>query len=99
MEGSDCEEVHACRAAGAAGRRARTESEIEKLNLRALREATGKTQAEVAHIVQMDQAEVSRLERRNDHRLSTLRRYVHALGGDIEVYAVIDGKRVQLQGV
>jgi len=38
-------------------------------------------------------------DKTGDDRLSTLRRYVHALGGDIEVYAVIDGKRVQLQGV
>lgn len=82
-----------------AARRLRAEAEIEQLNLRALREAAGKTQAEVAQIVKMDQAEVSRLERREDHRLSTLRRYVQALGGDIEVYAVIDGKRVQLQGI
>ena len=82
-----------------AQRRARVDGEIERLNLRALREVAGKTQAEVAKLVKMDQAEVSRLERRDDHRLSTLRRYVQALGGDIEVYAVIDGKRVQLQGV
>jgi DNA-binding XRE family transcriptional regulator len=82
-----------------AARRARAEAEIETLNLRALREAAGKTQAEVAKLVDIDQAEVSRLENRSDHRLSTLKRYVQALGGDIEVYAVIGGKRVQLQGV
>jgi transcriptional regulator with XRE-family HTH domain len=82
-----------------AARRARAVVEIEQLNLRALREAAGKTQAELVELVNMDQAEVSRLERRDDHRLSTLRRYVHALGGDIEIYAVIDGKRIQLQGV
>jgi DNA-binding XRE family transcriptional regulator len=82
-----------------AERRARAEAEIETVNLRALREAAGKTQAEVAKLVDIDQAEVSRLENRIDHRLSTLKRYVQALGGDIEVYAVIDGKRVQLQGV
>jgi predicted transcriptional regulator len=82
-----------------AERRARAEAEIQTLNLRALREAAGKTQAEVAKLVDIDQGEVSRLENRVDHRLSTLKRYVQALGGDIEVYAVIDGKRVQLQGV
>jgi predicted transcriptional regulator len=82
-----------------AERRARAEAEIQTLNLRALREAAGKTQAEVARLVDIDQGEVSRLENRVDHRLSTLKRYVQALGGDIEVYAVIDGKRVQLQGV
>lgn len=82
-----------------AARRSRAEAAIEQLNLRALREASGKTQAEIAELVEMDQAEISRFERRDDHRLSTLRRYVSALGGDIEVYAVIGGKRVQLQGV
>lgn len=78
---------------------AEVEVEIEKINLRALREALGKTQTEIAKLVEMNQGEVSRFERRDDHRLSTLRNYVKALGGEIEVYAVIDGKRVQLQGV
>ena len=32
----------------------------------------------------MAQADVSRTESREDHRLSTLRRYVEALGGELE---------------
>lgn len=56
-----------------------------KLPLRALREAAGKTQAEVGAALESDQAEVSRLERRNDMMLSTLRRFAAALGAECEV--------------
>jgi len=36
------------------------------------------------------------VERRPDHRISTLRRHVTALGGEIEITAVVDGKRIRL---
>jgi predicted transcriptional regulator len=64
------------------------------LDLRALREAAGKTQTEVAPLVAMTQSELSRLERREDVRLSTLNRYVRALGGRLKVTAEINGKKV-----
>lgn len=35
----------------------------------------------------MNQSEVSRLERRRDVRLSTLYRYVHAIGGRLRTFA------------
>jgi predicted transcriptional regulator len=70
-----------------------------EMNLRKLRELTGKTQAEVADLVAMTQSELSRAERREDHRVSTLRRYVEALGGRLEVIAVFDDKQVKLSGV
>lgn len=47
----------------------------------------------------MTQPELSRLERASDVRLSTLRRYVKAMGGEIEVIAVVKGKRIALHGV
>jgi hypothetical protein len=47
----------------------------------------------------MGQPELSRVERREDHRLSTLRRYVHALGGEIEVIARFGKKKVRLMAV
>jgi hypothetical protein len=40
-----------------------------------------------------------RLQRRDDHLLSTLRRYVNALGGRLEVVAVFDNKRIAIKGV
>jgi hypothetical protein len=68
-----------------------------KLPLRVLREAAQKTQADVARATEMDQSEISRLEQREDMKLSTLRRYVQALGGDVEVTAVLKtGHRIRL---
>ena len=36
------------------------------------------------------------LQRREDHRISTVRRYVTALGGQLEIVAIVDGKRILL---
>ena len=69
------------------------------MNLRKLRELFAKTQEEMAALVEMSQSELSRAERRDDHRVSTLRRYVEALGGKLEVVAVFDDKQVKLNGV
>lgn len=75
------------------------QAEVTEMNLRALREAAGKTQTEVAALTEMTQSELSKLERRDDHLLSTLRRYVEGLGGELEISAVINGKRINLVGV
>ncbi len=68
----------------------------ETVNLRALRELLGVTQAALAEAAEMSQGDVSKIEARSDHRLSTLRRAVTALGGRIEVVAVVGDKRVKL---
>lgn len=48
----------------------------------------------------MTQPETSRAERREYHLISTLKRYVEGLGGELEVFAVFDDdKRVKLKGV
>ncbi len=47
----------------------------------------------------MTQPQLSRVETRRDHLLSTLRRYVEALGGTIEIVAVVKDARVILQQV
>jgi transcriptional regulator len=75
------------------------ESEILELNLRALRETTGKTQVEIAKATKMTQGELSRLERRDDHLVSSLRALVKALGGELEVRAVFGDRTVKLHGV
>lgn len=72
------------------------DEELLELDLRALREAVGLTQEELAQRIDITQSQLSKLERRPDHRLSTLRRYVSALGGKLEVTAVVNGKRVRL---
>lgn len=73
-----------------------------RLTLRTLREATGKTQLDVATDAQMDQADVSRLESREefaDSQVSTLQRYVSALGGALELVAAFGDKKIVLCGI
>ena len=65
----------------------------ERVSLRTVREALGRTQADVADRAGMAQGDVSKLEGREDVKLSTLRRYAKALGGDVEVALVIEGRR------
>lgn len=81
--------------------RARVDARVQEelATLRALREAAGVTQVELAERMEIHQTELSRFERRDDHKLSTLAAYVEALGGKLEVVAVINGKRVVLEGV
>jgi len=72
------------------------------LTLRVLREAAGKTQTEVATEAGIDQADISRLERRQefaDCQVATLQRYLEALGGELELVATFGDKRISLTGV
>ena len=58
---------------------------VESNRLSHLRETLGITQSDLADRLSVNQAAVSQIERRGDMRLSTLRRYVTALGGRLEV--------------
>ena len=76
----------------APGRRARIEAETvreaaEVMTLRELRKAFQKSQEAVAKELGMEQESVSRLERRTDLLLSTMRKYVAAMGGDLKLVA------------
>jgi hypothetical protein len=75
------------------------EDELLEMDLREIRELSGKTQADIARAAEMTQSEVSRLERRGDHRLSTLQRFVRAAGGELEVWARIGDRSVRLRAV
>ncbi|TXD36525.1 helix-turn-helix transcriptional regulator [Lujinxingia vulgaris] len=72
---------------------------VMELNLKALRKEIGLTQQELADRLEMAQAQVSHIENRDDFLLSTLRRYVEALGGDIEMFATFGEKRIKLSGI
>ena len=72
------------------------------LTMRTLREAAGKTQIDVAAASQINQADVSRLESRedfDDYQVSTLRRYLAALGGQLEIVGAFGNKRIVICGV
>jgi DNA-binding XRE family transcriptional regulator len=80
-----------------AARRARMQ--IEELTLQELRQKLEVTQVDAASAAEMTQSELSRIESRADHRISTLRRYVEALGGQLEIAAVFGERRVKLTEV
>ena len=65
----------------------RTAALLEELPLHALRQARQLTQESLAKTLGSQQALVSKLERRADMYVSTLRRYIEALGGQLEIVA------------
>ena len=52
-----------------------------------LREARAMTQVHLAKIMGVNQAEVSKLERRADMYVSTLQDFVKAMGGELKIIA------------
>jgi hypothetical protein len=54
-------------------------------SLRQLRKVAGKAQAEIAAALKIKQPSVSKIERQADMYLSTLRSYVKAIGGELEL--------------
>src|SRR5205807_1425380 len=59
----------------------------EEMSLRDLRKARKLTQARIAKKLGITQDSVSRLEKRSDLLLSTLRKTVKAMGGDVRIVA------------
>ena len=55
--------------------------------LRELRNARATTQEKLAKALRVNQAAVSKLERRTDMYISTLRSYVEAMGGHLDIIA------------
>jgi hypothetical protein len=72
-----------------------------RLTLRALREGAGKTQIDVRDSSRIDQGDISRLEARetfDDYQVSTLQRYLSALGGELELVAVFGDRKIIVTG-
>ena len=73
-------------------RRARNEAETERMlremALDQLRAARELTQENLAQIFGGSQGPISRLERRTDMYVSTLARFIEAMGGQLEIRAV-----------
>lgn len=60
---------------------------LESMPLQELRQARALSQDEMAKSLGIKQAAVSKLERRTDMYLSTLRKFVEAMGGRLEIVA------------
>ena len=73
-----------------------TELIAEEATLRQLREAQERSQEEVAKKLHINQAGVSKLERRTDMYLSTLRGFIEAMGGKLEIVARFPDQAVRI---
>lgn len=70
--------------------------ELLAQDLAALRTARHVTQVDLADALGRSQSTISAIESAADHRLSTLRNIVTALGGHLEITAVFDDQRIRL---
>jgi hypothetical protein len=59
----------------------------EEMTLQALRKARSHSQIRVGEKLKVNQSEVSKIERRTDLYVSTLRHYIEAVGGELEIVA------------
>lgn len=75
---------------------ARAEAMLVEMQLQDLRKSRNVTQVDVAKAMSVEQASVSKLERRDDMYISTLREYVKALGGELKLVASFPDADIQL---
>ena len=69
---------------------------IGEMLLSELRKSAGMTQEELAAVLGVKQPNLSRLESQDDMQVSTLRRLVEALGGQLEIVARLPEGDVRL---
>ena len=81
-------------------RRARNEravnAALRRMLLSELRRLAGKTQVQLAASLGIKQPTLSQLEGQDDMQISTLRRIVEALGGELEIVATLPAGRISL---
>ncbi len=80
------------------------EAEIERnmenaaavMTLYQLREARSLTQVSLAKVLDVNQGAVSRMEKRTDMYVSTLRNFIQAMGGRLQVKAIFPEGEVEI---
>jgi len=80
--------------------RARSEGQadqmIQEMALDELRGALDLTQEHLAELLHVNQAAISKVERRSDMYISTLRKIIEALGGHLDIRAVLPNGVVRI---
>jgi len=73
------------------------EQEMKNMPLHELRAARQLTQENLAEVLHINQAAVSKIERKTDMYVSTLARFIEAMGGKLEIRAVFPDGVVKLE--
>jgi predicted DNA-binding protein (UPF0251 family) len=68
----------------------------EMVSLEQLREGLGISQEELANIMEVQQPAISRLVRRADMKVSTLRDLISAMGGELHITATFPDRSVEI---
>jgi len=69
----------------------------EVMTLHQLREARSMTQVNLAKVLRINQGAVSKMEKRADMYVSTLRNFIQAMGGQLQVKAIFPEGEVQIE--
>jgi len=76
--------------------KARARGMMAEMLLAEIRHAVGLTQEQVAATLGVKQPSLSRLESQHDMQISTLRRLIEALGGELEIVARLPGGNIRI---
>ena len=82
--------------AAVARAKSRAHSMLQEMLLAELRKTAGMSQDELAEAIGIKQPTLSRLESQDDMQISTLRRVIEALGGELEIIARLPTGDVRL---
>jgi len=73
-----------------------TQEMLDEMPLQELRQARALSQEQLARVLRVKQASVSKLERRTDMYIQTLRSYIEAMGGTLEITALFPEGKVRI---
>ncbi|MCP3888288.1 MAG: XRE family transcriptional regulator [Desulfobulbaceae bacterium] len=65
----------------------RVKTALKEMPLAELRQARDLTQEQIARSLKIKQASVSKMETQTDMYISTMRKYIEAMGGELEIIA------------
>jgi DNA-binding transcriptional regulator YiaG len=74
----------------------KTEALLATMPLQQLRQERQMSQEQLAEILHVRQANVSKIERRENVYVNTLRTYVEALGGELEIIARFSDREIKI---
>ena len=75
---------------------AKADRMLNDMALDELREALRLTQESLAETLHVRQAAISKVERRSDMLISTLRKIIEAMGGELEIRAILPAGAVRI---
>jgi predicted transcriptional regulator len=69
----------------------------QEMDLAEVRRALKLSRDEIAQTLQIGQASITKIEKRTDMYVSTLRRFIEAMGGELEIVARFPGHAVKIR--